>query len=349
MGGIIAATMDAPPVQYVRTSDGYDIAYGVCGTGPTMVFVGAGFMHFQLAWKLPRLRDWLNRLAERFHVVQLDVRGAGLSSRDLPGLSVEDYQRDMDAVIEHLGLEGFVLYAHSFLPTCIATQYAVRNPERVSALVLAAAVTALASQRAPSLFAAFPNEDWSIFLRTLIQVGMDPESSEQTEEMLELFKQAFDQQDFLLMVAAANRFSLPELLPKLTTPTLVLTTRSAGLYPLEQSLEVARLAGAKLVSLDGKSSYGDAEQGVAAIEAFLAGLPSDPARSAVPPEGAAGLSSRELEVLRLIAAGKSNPQIAEALVISLNTVQRHVSNILTKTGAANRTEAAIYARDHGLA
>jgi LuxR family maltose regulon positive regulatory protein len=59
----------------------------------------------------------------------------------------------------------------------------------------------------------------------------------------------------------------------------------------------------------------------------------------------ASLSQREIEVLRLVAAGKSNPQIAQARVISLNTVQRHVSNILTKTGAANRTELAGYARD----
>ncbi|HEY4685433.1 MAG TPA: LuxR C-terminal-related transcriptional regulator, partial [Dehalococcoidia bacterium] len=45
---------------------------------------------------------------------------------------------------------------------------------------------------------------------------------------------------------------------------------------------------------------------------------------------------------------RSNPQIADELVISLNTVQHHVSNILAKTGCANRTEAAVYARDRGL-
>jgi DNA-binding CsgD family transcriptional regulator len=61
-----------------------------------------------------------------------------------------------------------------------------------------------------------------------------------------------------------------------------------------------------------------------------------------------GLSEREVEVLRLIAAGRSNQQIAEALVISHNTVIRHVSNIFGKTGAANRTEAAAYATHHGL-
>jgi two-component system, NarL family, response regulator LiaR len=49
-----------------------------------------------------------------------------------------------------------------------------------------------------------------------------------------------------------------------------------------------------------------------------------------------------------VAAGKSNPQIGGELVISLNTVQRHVSNILAKAGLANRTEAATYAHRHGL-
>ena len=61
------------------------------------------------------------------------------------------------------------------------------------------------------------------------------------------------------------------------------------------------------------------------------------------------LSEREVEVLRLIAAGKSNQEIADALVISLNTVLHHVSHILDKTGAANRTEAAAYAARRGLA
>jgi len=60
------------------------------------------------------------------------------------------------------------------------------------------------------------------------------------------------------------------------------------------------------------------------------------------------LSEREVEVLRLIAAGKSNPQIAAALVLSTNTVERHVTHILQKTSAANRAAAAAYATHHGL-
>jgi DNA-binding CsgD family transcriptional regulator len=61
-----------------------------------------------------------------------------------------------------------------------------------------------------------------------------------------------------------------------------------------------------------------------------------------------GLSPREVEVVRLVAEGKSNQQIANTLVISLNTVVRHTSSIFRKTGAANRVEAASFAARHGL-
>jgi len=63
----------------------------------------------------------------------------------------------------------------------------------------------------------------------------------------------------------------------------------------------------------------------------------------------AGLTSREVDVVRLIAAGKSNPQIGEELFISLNTVLRHVSNVFGKLEVSNRTEAGIKAIELGVA
>ena len=66
------------------------------------------------------------------------------------------------------------------------------------------------------------------------------------------------------------------------------------------------------------------------------------------PAWPAGLTGREVEVLRLIAAGHSNRAIAQALYISPNTVLHHVSSIFTKTGVANRAEAAAYATRQGL-
>ena len=64
-----------------------------------------------------------------------------------------------------------------------------------------------------------------------------------------------------------------------------------------------------------------------------------------PPDG---LTPRKVEVLLLIANGRSNQDIADELVISFNTVTNHVKNILGKTGCTNRTEAAAYAIPRGL-
>ena len=64
--------------------------------------------------------------------------------------------------------------------------------------------------------------------------------------------------------------------------------------------------------------------------------------------GAAGLTGREVEVLRLIAGGKTNKAIADALFISEKTVARHVSNILAKLGLDNRAAATAHAFKHGL-
>jgi NarL family two-component system response regulator LiaR len=95
---------------------------------------------------------------------------------------------------------------------------------------------------------------------------------------------------------------------------------------------------------------------IQAIEAVYAGkllLPSDLAQKALftaddqtsPPSE---LTEREIDVLRCLARGLSNQEIADTLSISLYTVRSHVRNILGKLHLANRTQAALYARDKGL-
>ncbi|MCM2296967.1 helix-turn-helix transcriptional regulator [Rhodoferax sp.] len=82
------------------------------------------------------------------------------------------------------------------------------------------------------------------------------------------------------------------------------------------------------------------EQAVLSLQADIAG--------AAPLPSVAGLSPREVQVLRLVAAGKTNQEIATVLFRSQNTVANHVRNILGKTQAANRTEASAFAVRHRL-
>lgn len=69
-------------------------------------------------------------------------------------------------------------------------------------------------------------------------------------------------------------------------------------------------------------------------------------RKSTPPDD---LTAREIEVLKLIAAGFSNTEIATALVVSAATVKTHINHVFQKTGARDRAQAVRYAYEHGLA
>lgn len=89
------------------------------------------------------------------------------------------------------------------------------------------------------------------------------------------------------------------------------------------------------------------EQVIAEINAVRASE-SSPTMDRRPIRSDHGLTPREVEVLRLLAAGRSNPAIAEALFITTRTAQTHVQHILDKLDVSTRAEAAVYATKHGL-
>lgn len=86
----------------------------------------------------------------------------------------------------------------------------------------------------------------------------------------------------------------------------------------------------------------------AKVVARIAGLPDDPDAAPRPQPLVTPLSERELEVVRLLAQGRSNREIAAQLFLAEGTVKNHVTNVLTKLGARDRTQAALRARELGL-
>jgi DNA-binding CsgD family transcriptional regulator len=323
-----------------------------------------GFEHVQLAWQYPGLQAWLEGLSTRFQLIQFDERGAGMSTRGLKDtLVVEDYQRDLEAVVEYLKPEPFVLYAATLRATT-AVKFALDHPDRIYALVLSPGrLSQVSSGTQSAFFNTLAEADWDVFHRSLVsqyQAAADIPLS------IALLNQAFEQHDF----AQRMRVALPglpeELVSRLDVPTLVLYPRDhwGGPRSHESSMRVAQLARGSYVLIDGSSAWGDAEQGIRAIEAFLSGLPIT--QPAEPPHSDAGLSDREIEVLRLaaagsarlspreaevlrlIAAGRSNQQIADELVLSLRTVERHITNLYAKIGAHGKADATAYAMRHGF-
>ena len=343
--------MQAPPVRYVTTPDGYDIAYTICGEGPSFVCAPLGiFNHVQLNWERAQsVGPWLGELASRFRLVHFDGRGQGLSTRGLGGLrSMADYCRDLEAVVEALELDRFVLYGGAAF-THVAVHYAVLHPEKVAALILVlAARSGAAWPRGMTLVA---EENWELYLRSRLPTNLNRAEADRHAASL---RQSITPEDFTTLSRVFSESDVSALLPRIEAPALVIHPKHQAWVSEEEAVKLAAaIPGSRLV-LDegGETAAEDAAAAVRLMDAFLAELPevgpAGTARASERPVNPDRLSGREIEVLRLVAEGRSNAEISEALVISTNTVVRHLSNIFAKIDVHNRTEAASYAHRRGL-
>jgi pimeloyl-ACP methyl ester carboxylesterase/DNA-binding CsgD family transcriptional regulator len=330
--------MEPPPVQYFTTRDGVSIAYSVSGAGRPLVIVGPVLGGMAHLWRF--FPGWMEQLCARFLVMQHDLHGHGMSDRGLP----DDYalgsdEKVIDALTDHLRFDRVILLGLSGVGHA-AVRYAVARPDRVDALILLNTQATLGMQ---SLFRDVAAENWDFFLRSMVPQTLGPEAA---RLWFESFRESTNHADWLTRINVAAQSNIEAKLSLVSVPTLVLHSRELTVGSAEAVRKLASLVpGARLVTISGDGVMGDAAEGIQAIERFLAeAAPTDARQDTY----GGGLSIREIEVLRLLSAGKSNQDIADELVISLNTVRRHVSNIFDKTGVANRAEAATYAARNGI-
>src|SRR3954468_19358731 len=130
----------APPaveqsIRFCTASDGVRIAYATSGTGPPLVKPANWMTHLEYDWESPVWRHWLRALSSEHTLIRFDERGNGLSDREVADLSFEAWVRDLETVVDTLGLERFPLLGIS-QGCAVAITYAVRHPERVTKLVL---------------------------------------------------------------------------------------------------------------------------------------------------------------------------------------------------------------------
>jgi DNA-binding NarL/FixJ family response regulator len=171
------------------------------------------------------------------------------------------------------------------------------------------------------------------------------------ERYLALLKRTSTQADYEVIARAFENSDISEALAALDLPVLVVHPKdNVWLSPQEAARVASAARNSRTVTIPDAGRLGDPEAGVRAIETFLAGLQ----RQAFLPEALVlatsvpRLSQRETEVLRLIAAGNSNQQIADQLVLSLRTVERHITNLYAKIGAHGKADATAYALRRGL-
>jgi DNA-binding CsgD family transcriptional regulator/pimeloyl-ACP methyl ester carboxylesterase len=338
------------PTQYARTSDEVQIAYCTKGRGkPFVEMPPIPFSHGAGPAEIPEWQAWDEEIARRGMLVEYDCRGAGMSDRDVADFSLDGWIRDLEAVAAALRQEPFVLFAPDSLAVPVAIAYAARWPGRVSHLVLWQAHSNIRQLTSEPWFAAVVDlmaKDWVLFSEVLMQVWEGLSEPETAHREAAKIREIHTPHGLRAALDAGLQIDVSDLLRDVTTPTLVLHRRD-GRQRLDEAMKVASgIPGARFALVEGTSNswaLQHPEAVLQAIDDFVGWSTEGGARP-----GTIILSRRELEVLRLLATGKSAREIGGDLTLAVRTVERHISNIYRKIGARNRGQAVALAIELGL-
>ena len=248
--------------------------------------------------------------------------------------------RTIAAVADAAGLADLSLLGISW-GSCSAAAFAAAFPDRVRSLVLIGSL-ARGSEVAPEALRAAMADTvrahWGAGSRLLADVWMPGADADARDRFARLQRAAAAPEVAAAMLEAVYRADMREVLSRVRAPALVIHRRNDRAMPFAQGREVASLLpDAQFVAAEGDAHppwLGDSDAILAAVRAFLA-----------PPSE---LTAREAEVLRLVAEGLSDSEIAARLIVSPHTVHRHVANIRTKLGQPSRAAAAADATRRGL-
>jgi pimeloyl-ACP methyl ester carboxylesterase/DNA-binding CsgD family transcriptional regulator len=328
--------------------DGRRIGYATVGEGPLLLFGGRWITHLEEEWDDPRTRAFFEDLAATHRVVRYDRIGAGLSDRTLPaGATLELDTRTLAAVHAAAGSEPAIVFACS-CAGLVTADYATRSPELVRKIVFFGGYASRSDipEVTRRSLVDFARTNWPLAAQMLAGLIAPHASGDEIAAMSRHKRRAADGEvaaEFLELDLACDARPI---LPKVTAPSLVLHRRGDRTVPISRGRELAALLpNARFVTLSGDSHLPQLDD-QRELQRALAGFLNDAAPAAS--NGDSPLTGRETEVLRLVAAGLSNREIASSLVLSEHTVHRHVANILRKLAQSTRAAAAAHATRVGF-
>jgi pimeloyl-ACP methyl ester carboxylesterase/DNA-binding CsgD family transcriptional regulator len=343
-------------VRFCRSVDGVTIAYAVHGSGPPLVIDACWLSHLQYDWESPVWRHYLTELGKMATVIRFDERGHGLSDRDVTDHSLELRLADLEAVVEHAGLDRFSLLAMA-QGGPVAIEYAARHRDRIDRLIFygsyAGVDSVQTSKQDRLLDETFDNlirVGWERptpeFRRVFTYLMIPGATEEQMGWLDELQRRATSAEVAVTARQQRRQANASHLLADLDVPTLVLHSLGDRMNQFVYSrFLAAEMPDARLVALESDNHIVLEHETawpvfVREVAEFL-GADSSTGRATEPGTDPRGvLSARELEVLALAARGHDNAAIAVDLTLSVRTVERHMQNIYDKLGLRGKSARA---------
>jgi len=248
-------------IRFCRTSEGVQIAYATSGAGPPLVKTSNWLSHLEFDATSPMWRHWWSGLSERHRLIRYDERGSGLSDRDVGEISLDAWVRDLEAVVDEVGLERFALLGVS-RGGAIAIAYAARHPDRVSHLVLHGAYAIGGRARGHPAGARIAEMELEMvrlgwgkpnpaFRQAFTTLFFPEATAQQMQWFNELQQVSASPENAARMLAASYDLDVSEEARTITAPTLILhCTRDARIRFEEGRRLAGLLPRARFVSLD---------------------------------------------------------------------------------------------------
>jgi class 3 adenylate cyclase len=265
-----------PRIEYATTPDGLSLAYMQMGDGVPLVIPppASPWSHIRRELEIPDWQHWYEHLGEFARIVRYDGRGSGSSDRDIDSLTWEDELRDLETIVDHLGLERFALLGVYFSGIA-AAQYAAKYPERVSHLMLWCGFSAQAQTGDPSSEAIrrLLETDYTLFTETLCMRVFGWGSGDAAHALASMMRDAMSPELVAHHWDSNAGVDIGDQLPKIEAPTLIMHRRDFALLPMSvpRSLNAA-IPNSAMKVFEGASLSpfdGDMEDSLRVMSEFL--------------------------------------------------------------------------------
>ncbi len=352
-------------IRLCRAHDGVQLAYATSGSGPPLVKAPNYLTHLEHDWDSPVWSHWMQELSRRWTLLRYDERGCGMSDLDVDDFTLDTWVADLEAVADAAGLDRFPLLGVS-AGAAIAIAFAVRHPERVTHLILYGGYARgrirrsddPADLRRAEMLLELMETGWGqdnpAFRRVFTTLFMPGGSPEQVAWFDELQRVTVPPRNAVRFEQAFFELDVRAEAEQVRAPTLILHARGDAMCPFDGSRELAALIphsefvpleGQNHILLEDEPAWG---RFLEAVEQFLA-TKAEPSGSDGPhARRLRELTPRQRDVLDLIARGRSNEEIAAALVLSPATVRNHITSIFRTLDVRDRAQAVVVAREGGL-
>ena len=248
-------------IRFCTTKDGVRIAYATVGQGPPLIKAANWLNHLEYDWDSPIWRHVFRGLARDHRFIRYDARSNGLSDWDVEEISFDAFVRDLESVVDAAGVETFPLLGIS-QGCAISIEYAIRNPGRVTRLILhggyatgwrvGADLAEIARREAmQTLILHGWGQDNPAFRQMFTSAFIPEGTLEQVRWMNELTRISISPQNAVRLQEALSNVDIRDRLPKVRVPTLVLHSRNDGRIPYRRGLELAHgIPNARLITLE---------------------------------------------------------------------------------------------------